>query len=76
MHVRKFDLAEENFEWLYKDLVEQGMRFVLARTPINSPPDFKTGRSTTLARYTLPPLGLSLSCLLRVWIYANGKVMT
>jgi hypothetical protein len=40
------------------------------RTPTHSQPDVNTGRGTPRSLYTL--LGVSLSCLLRVWLFALG----
>jgi hypothetical protein len=55
-----------------------GTRVVLlhARTPTHSPPDVKTGRSTPRSLYKLLYLCMSLFCLLRVWLFAMGRVLT
>ena len=50
--------------------------FLLARTPTHSPPDVKTRRSTPRSLYTLLYLCMSLVCLLRVWLFAMGRVLT
>jgi hypothetical protein len=47
-----------------------------ARTPTNSPPDVKTGRSTPRSLYTLLHFCMSLFCLLRVRLFAMGRVQT
>jgi hypothetical protein len=50
--------------------------FLYARTPTHSPPDVKTGRGTPRSLYTLQNLCMSLFCLLRVLIFALGRVLT
>ena len=47
-----------------------------ARTPTHSPPDVKTGRGTPRSLYTLLHLCMSLFCLLRVLLFALGRVLT
>jgi hypothetical protein len=49
---------------------------VHARTPTYSPPDVKTGRGTPRSLYTLLHLCMSLLCLLRVLLFALGRVIT
>jgi hypothetical protein len=50
--------------------------FLPARTPTHFPPDVKTGRSTLRSLYALLHLRMSLFCLLRVWLFAMGRVLT
>jgi hypothetical protein len=50
--------------------------FLHARTPTHSPPDVKTGRGTPRSLYTLLHLCMSLFCLLRVLLFALGRVLT
>jgi hypothetical protein len=50
--------------------------FSHARTRTHSPPDFKTGRGTPRSLYTLLHLCMSLFCLLRVLLFALGRVLT
>jgi hypothetical protein len=52
------------------------VEFLHARTQTHSPPDVKTGRSTPRSLYTLLHLRMSLFCLLRVWIFSMGRVIT
>jgi hypothetical protein len=42
----------------------------------HSPPDVKTGRGTPRSLYTLLHLCMSLFCLLRVMLFALGRVLT
>ena len=48
--------------------------FLHARTPTHSPPDVKTGRGAPRSLYTLLNLCMSLFCLLRVSLFALGRV--
>ena len=50
--------------------------FLHARTPTQSTPDVKTGRGTPRSLYTLLHLCMSLFCLLRVLLFALGRVLT
>jgi hypothetical protein len=50
--------------------------FVHARSPTHSPPDVKTGGGTSRSLYTLLHLCMFLFCLLRVWLFAMGRVLT
>jgi hypothetical protein len=50
--------------------------FLHARTPTHSPPDVKTGRGTPRSLHTLLHLRMSLFCLLRVLLFALGRVLT
>jgi hypothetical protein len=47
-----------------------------ARTPNHFPPDVKTGRGTSRSLYTLLHLCMSLFCLLRVLLFALGRVLS
>jgi hypothetical protein len=55
---------------------DAGGDFSLPQTPTNSPPDIATGMGTPDSLYELPPLGVSLLCVLRVWLFAMGRVIT
>ena len=50
--------------------------FLHARTPTHSPPDVETGRGTPSSLYTLLYLCMSLFCLLRVLLFALGRLLT
>ena len=54
----------------------QRVAFLHARTPTHSPPDVKTGRRTPRSLYTLLHSRMFLFCLLRVWLFAMGRVIT
>jgi hypothetical protein len=47
-----------------------------ARAPTHSPPDVKTGRGTPRSLYTLLHWCMYLFCLLRVFLFALGRVLT
>jgi len=57
-------------------LGETRVAFLHARTPTHSPPDVKTGRRTPRSLYTLLHSRMFLFCLLRVWLFAMGRVIT
>jgi hypothetical protein len=57
-------------------LGETRMAFLHARAPTHCPPDVKTGRGTPRSLYTLLHVCMSLFCLLRVLLFAMGRVIT
>jgi hypothetical protein len=50
------------------------LQFKASAVPTHSPPDVKTVRSTPCSLYTLLNLCMPFFCLLRVWLFAMGRV--
>ena len=69
------DLLDQKFEWRCRDLVGRGWHLACPDTDSFSV-DFKIGRGTPRSLYTLLNLCMSLFCLVRVSLFAMGRVLT